>query len=550
MKILNSMRKRAQNGDILSVAGGRKLLLVIGVSALAVMFCVMLALAQRPRRLEQNVIRLKAGDDLQAALKVARFGDTIVLQAGATYVGPIILPFKGAGSGTDADYITIRTSQLEAISNTDERVKPGLQARAMPKIVAPRENVAVGTEPKAHHYRFVGVEFLPAANASYVYNVIELGSSDYKSLDQFPHHLIFDRCYVHSPGLNRARRGFALNSAETSIVNSHVSGFAGAGDETQAIAGWNGPGPFHIINNYLEGAGEVVLIGGADPSIPNLVPSDIEFRRNYLRKPKEWLGRATIKGTFELKNARRVVIEGNLIESEILTTAIVLTVRNQGGKAPWSTIEDVEISNNVVRHASSGINILGSDNEHRSQEAKRIRIVNNLIEDVVVSDPNNIPYFLQVNGGQQITVAHNTVQQAGNIITGYGSPAKSFIFRDNIVQINRYGIVCLADGSECGRENLFCNCFPGGVFKGNVFADNLGAAANDRLESKYPAGNYFVSSYQKIGFTDFAHGNWRLGAASKTRRRGSDGRDPGVDLDALIAAGAMAARAGTRFGTR
>jgi hypothetical protein len=490
---------------------------------------------------------LKAGDDLQAALKSAKFGDTIVLQAGATFTGPIILPFKGAGSGTDADYITIRTSELSGISSDGERIKPGLHARAMPKIVAPREKPALGTEPRAHHYRFVGVEFLPAANASYTYNVIDLGGSDYTSTVQFPHHLIFDRCYVHSPGMNRARRGFALNSAETSIINSHVSGFAGAGDETQAIAGWNGPGPFHIINNYLEGAGEVVLIGGADPSIPNLVPADIEFRRNYLRKLKEWSERATIKGTLELKNARRVVIEGNLLESDILTTALVVTVRNQSGKAPWSTIEDVEIKNNIVRHASSGINILGNDNEHRSQEAKRIQIVNNLMVGIVADRADNIPYFLQANGGQQITVAHNTVEQAGNIITAYGEPTRDFVFRDNIVQFNQYGIVCLTQGGRCGRENIFCTCFPGGVFKGNVIADNLGAAANDRVDEKYPAGNYFVSSFQRIGFTDFAHGDWRLGPTSKTRRRASDGNDPGANLDALAAAGALAAREGGRF---
>ena len=78
--------------------------------------------SQRPR---QRVITLKAGDDLQAALKMATFGDTIVLQAGATYVGPIILPFKGAGSGTDADYITIRTSEMSGIANIEERIKPG-----------------------------------------------------------------------------------------------------------------------------------------------------------------------------------------------------------------------------------------------------------------------------------------------------------------------------------------------------------------------------------------------------------------------------------------
>ena len=494
-----------------------------------------------------HTITLKSGDDLQAALRSAKFGDTIVLQPGATYPGPIVLPFKSGGSGTDADYITIRTADLNGISAAGERIKPALHARAMPKISAPAEKAAVATEPRAHHYRFIGVEFLPAANASYVYNVIDLGSADYTSPAQFPHHLVFDRCYVHSSGLNRARRGFALNSAETSVVNSYVAGFAGAGDETQAIAGWNGPGPFHLINNYLEGGGEVVLIGGADPAVPNLVPADIEIRRNYLRKPREWNGRALIKGTFELKNARRVVIEGNLIESDILTTAIVLTVRNQGGKAPWSTIEDVEIKNNIVRHASSGVNILGNDNEHRSQEASGIRIVNNLLVDIVADKPDNIPYFLQTNGGRQITVAHNTVQQAGNIITAYGAPTAGFVFRDNIVQFNQYGIVCLTTASEWGSANIFCNCFPAGVFKGNVIADNLGAATSDRVAEKFPPGNYFVSSFQRIGFNDFAHGDWQLGANSRTRRRASDGGDPGANLEAIAAAGAIAAREGNRF---
>jgi hypothetical protein len=524
--------------------------LVAGGVVLAASLAFAFAERSREQLPRQRVITLKASDDLQAALKSARFGDTIVLQAGATYIGPIILPLKSGGSGTDADYITIRTSDLAGIARDGERIKPALQARALAKIVAPTERAAVTTEAGAHHYKFIGVEFLPAANASYVYNVIELGSSDYASLSQFPHHLIFDRCYVHSAGLNRARRGFALNSAETSISNSHVSGFAGAGDETQAVAGWNGPGPLHVINNYLEAGGEVILIGGADPKVANLVPSDIEIRRNYLRKPREWEGHALMKGTLELKNARRVVIEGNLIESEILTTALVLTVRNQSGKAPWSTLEDVEVKNNIVRHASTGINILGNDNEHRSQEAKRILIANNLIVDIVADKADNIPYFLQVNGGQRITVSHNTVQQGGNIITSYGAPSASFIFRDNIVQFNKYGIVCLTPASDCGSDNIFCSCFPSGVFKGNVIADNLGAAGSDRVEERYPAGNYFVSSFQRIGFNDFAHGDWSLRSSSSTQRRASDGRDPGVDFATLVRAGAMAAREGTRFESR
>ena len=39
-----------------------------------------------------------------------------------------------------------------------------------------------------------------------------------------------------------------------------------------------------------------------------------------------------------------------------------------------------------------------------------------------------------------------------------------------------------------------------------------------------------------VGFVNRAGGNYRLTAASRYRRVGTDGRDPGVDLDALTTA--------------
>jgi hypothetical protein len=489
---------------------------------------------------------VKAGESLQAAVNAAELGDTILLEAGESYDGPIVLPYKAAK--TDADFLTIETSNLSAISSDGERIRPEVHARAMPKIISPKGQPAVATAPQANHYRFIGIEFSPAANSEYIYNLIDLGDSNYTSYSQFPHHLVFDRCYVHSTGLNRARRGFALNSGDTSIVNSHVSGFAGAGDETQAIAGWNGPGPFHIINNFLEGGGEVILIGGADPSIINLVPSDIEIRRNYLHRPAEWSGKATIKGSFELKNARRVVIDANVIESKILTTALVITVRNQNGKAPWSTIEDVRITNNLVRHASSGINLLGSDNEHASQTMRGIRISNNLLVDIVPDEAHNIPFFLQINGGDAVTVEHNTVEHVGNIITSYGQPTRKFVFKDNIVQHNLYGLVCVGEGPPCQRETPFCRCFPDSIIKGNVIADNASAIANDAsIQSHYPSGNFFVSSYNQSGFIDYKKGDWRLASTSKFHGKATDGKDPGVDFELLRGAGVDSTQMGSKL---
>ena len=68
----------------------------------------------------------------------------------------------------------------------------------------------------------------------------------------------------------------------------------------------------------LEGAGENFMLGGADPAIPNLVPSDIEFRRNHCFKPLTWrIGdpsyagtRWSVKNLFELKNAQRALVDG------------------------------------------------------------------------------------------------------------------------------------------------------------------------------------------------------------------------------------------------
>ena len=104
-----------------------------------------------------------------------------------------------------------------------------------------------------------------------------------------PHHLVIDRCYLHGSPTYGQRRGLALNSGDATIINSHFSDFKGVSQDTQAILGWNGPGPFLIENNHLEAAGENILFGGTDPNIPHLVPTGITIRRNLITKPLAWM---------------------------------------------------------------------------------------------------------------------------------------------------------------------------------------------------------------------------------------------------------------------
>jgi hypothetical protein len=62
------------------------------------------------------------------------------------------------------------------------------------------------------------------------------------------------------------------------------------------------------------GSGENVIFGGADPAIMNLVPSDIEIRRNHFTKPLTWKvddpsyagTHWSVKNLLELKNAAGV----------------------------------------------------------------------------------------------------------------------------------------------------------------------------------------------------------------------------------------------------
>lgn len=473
--------------------------------------------ATRERRVSDSTIQVKVGGDLQAAIDNARYGDVIVLEAGATYKGPITLPFK---EGASDQYITITTSNPGGIAKENERINPQIHAKAMPKIVGPDSSAAISTAERAHHYKFIGIEFSPAADSKYLYNLIDLGKTDYKSLSQFPHHLVFDRCYIRSTGLNKARRGFALNSGDTTIINSYIAGFAGAGDETQGICGWNGPGPYKIVNNYIEGGAQNIMFGGADPVVPNLVPSDIEIKRNYLFKPGSWFGTATIKAMIELKNGRNVTIDGNVIESEGFIGAFVLTVRNQNGTAPWSTLQDINITNNIVRHSQTGFSILGRDDGHPSTQAKRIRIANNLLVDV---GPDYAAVFLVGCCADTLTVENNTVQQTGSIMTCYGTPNSPFVFRNNIVQFNSYGFYCPVNMLSPDS-------------RGNIIADNKAQISANGYPANIPKGNFVVTSFDEVGFVDFANGDWRLGPQSKLKGKGSDGKNPGVDFEALGAA--------------
>ena len=178
-----------------------------------------------------------------------------MLQAGATFTGNFRLPNK---SGTG--WIVIRTLRRTRICRRRGRASPPSSSAIMPKLISPDSSPVVYTDKGAHHYRFIGVEF-GVAEGKDIYNMVAFDAGQ-TSPDQAPHDLIIDRCYIHGNDAGNVQRGVMLNCARAAVIDSYISNCHGEGFDTQAICGWNGPGPFKIVNNYLEGAGRTLCSAG------------------------------------------------------------------------------------------------------------------------------------------------------------------------------------------------------------------------------------------------------------------------------------------------
>ncbi|HET7217096.1 MAG TPA: PKD domain-containing protein [Vicinamibacterales bacterium] len=299
-----------------------------------------------------QTIYVSAGGNLQQALNAAQPGDTIYLQEGAEFVGNFVLPVK-SGVG----WITVRSSAPDTVlPAAGVRVRPA-DAPHLARLRSPNSSAALRTAAGTHHWVLRYLEF--GANQNGLGDILQLGdgSSAQTSLDMVPHHITLQHVFVHGDPLLGQKRGIALNASDVTIRDSHISDCKGVGQDTQAIAGWNGPGPYTIENNYLEGAGENIMFGGADPAIANLVADGITFRRNYVSRPMAWRdpiimtpqgvtaagesGGALAAGVYAYRIvARRPIGSGNIGRSTASTEAAVTVGDGSAIRVRWNPVPD------------------------------------------------------------------------------------------------------------------------------------------------------------------------------------------------------------------
>ena len=531
-------------------------------------------------------ITVNSGGNLQAALNNARCGDTIHLQAGATFTGTFIFPNKNCD---DSHWIIVRTSSDDSLLPAQgSRLTPcyagvsSLPGRpafncswtknVLAKLVMNR-GLASGPvvfAPGASHYRLIGLELTRVVGIGLVYALASPASGAVSSK------IIYDRIWFHGTAHDETVRGIQLGGGTyVAVIDSfftdfHCVAITGACTDAQAINGGintHPMGPYKIVNNFLEASGENIMFGGGPAT---QTPADIEITHNHMFKPLTWMkGQPgfvggvsghpfVVKNLFELKNAKRVLLDSNIMENTWggftqVGFAIVLTPKADG-KCTICQVTDVTIRYNRISHMAAGM-MLGnglSDNGAVPLDGGRYSIHDVIFDDIDGTKFNGPNVFAQVSTGPHCPVVHDVTI---NHITAFPKTTsfligdvlstnpkmKNFVVTNSIVNAGQNPVWSTGTGGSlnCAVHNspliTFNACFNGYLFSHNA----LLASPGSYPPSTWPAPNFFPTTESAVEFVVYGSGttaNYALQSTSPYKGAGTDGKDLGANVLAVNAA--------------
>lgn len=313
-------------------------------------------------------------DSLVSALASALPGDTLVVDPANTTTSAVNLVLSN-GDCPNNRWITIKSASA-LIPDEFTRITPAFAAQ-LPKIVLTGQSASI---TGGNCVRLIGFEVSRPSGTGIVYNLFrQLGTN-----------VILDRLYVHGTATDETSRGVMLSDSHyVSVINSYFSDFhcraiSGVGCDGQAIGGGTdsvGGGVYLIRNNYIEAAGEGIILGGG-ASVD--VPADITIQYDDIIKRASWNpadptydgGTAgadgikhpwVAKNCMELKNAQRVLIEGVWMENSWggftqVGNCVTITPKNQAGApgvglCPICAVKDVTVRYSHIRSVAQAFQI-------------------------------------------------------------------------------------------------------------------------------------------------------------------------------------------------
>jgi hypothetical protein len=553
--------------------------------------CIYTALSATPS--PGKVISVANGGDLQGAIDSAQCGDTVSIQQNATFVGNFHLNANKCDSG---HWITIRTSAPDSslpaegtrltpcyagVSSLSGRPAYSCQnpQRVIPQISSPQTSPAFQLKDGANHYRLIGLEITRNSGTGFIGPLIGV-EKDYQA-----NNIIVDRVWAHGSLQDDTTSAISFGGMTyAAVIDSYLNEFhctykVGACTDSHAVSGGvsNQPGgPYKIVDNFLEAAGENIMMGGGPATA---TPADIEIRRNHMFKPLIWKqGQPGYQGgkngnpfvvlnLSELKNAQRVLFEGNVMEYSwggftqdgaviLLTAKSQYSSKQNKGVCPDCQVTDVTIRYSRMSHSGKGMAIASALTGKTKLIYQAKAEERYSIHDITMDDINASAY----NGGGGLFQIFNSWPQNGlntvsiEHVTAFPDPNKSMIsladptnlpripdvsITNNLILSGRYPVWNDGGPNPCAQsvypKNNLDSCLSNYTFSTN----GIIGSPSQYGPSTWPADNMFPANPAAVEFVNYNGGNggdYHLQSTSPYKNAGSDGKDLGADIDAIIAA--------------
>lgn len=294
-----------------------------------------------------GITTVKAGQSIQTAIDGAALGSTVMIEPG-TYKEKLVIGKR----------INLRLTQPRP---------PGLRSPGwLPMILmSPGEGIHLTPESVGTTISGLGVMS---------------EDPDLALINDEGKQTVLDSVLGLGDQLNGQHHGIIAHGQGCRYLDCFINQCGRVGQDAQALIGWDGTRDLEVIGGYYGGAGECIMFGGADSTSPDRIPTNITLTGVELGKDPAWYAMGwQIKCALELKAV--IGFMGTGIKGRYAGVAegqaayqVVITPRNQKGKAPWTQVKDVLIEKSVFTIGGGGVNILAQDNNFPTQITSNITL--------------------------------------------------------------------------------------------------------------------------------------------------------------------------------